>query len=123
MVQQMAKTCFVIMPFSATNQPSMRKEDWDEVFEHTFKPVVEAAGYACTRSDPRPGNFVKDIIQSLYSAEIVLADLTGRKPNVFYELGIRHALRRGTIIVAQSVDDIPSDLRSYWCCTYGWRTA
>lgn len=101
----------------------MTDGQWTEIFENTFRPAIEAVGYACQRSALQPGNFVKDILQSLNVADIVLADLSGRKPNVFYELGIRHALKRhGTILVAQSIDDIPSDLRSYSCIQYGWTT-
>lgn len=95
------KTCFVIMPFSGTDDPKMRESQWTEVFQHTFKPAIEAAGYACVRSQVRTGNFVKDIIESLWKADLVVADLTGSKPNVFYELGIRHSLKRRTIMVAQ----------------------
>ena len=49
--------------------------------------------------------------------------MTDRKCEVFYELGIRHALRRGTIIVSQRTDHVTSDLRGYWFLTYGLRPA
>src|SRR5439155_4691700 len=45
-------------------------------------------------------------------------DLTGQNPNVFYELGVRHALHPRTILIAQSLDDIPSDLREYRTIVY-----
>jgi hypothetical protein len=48
----------------------------------------------------------------------VIADLTDKNPNVFYELGVRHALRPRTILIAQSLDDIPSDLREYRTIVY-----
>lgn len=117
-----AKTCFVIMPFSGTDDPTMGEAEWTEVFTNTFKPAIEATGYLCNRSQIRTGSFVRDILESLWKADLVVADLSGRKPNVSYELGIRHSLKHKTIIVAQAVDYIPSDLRSYWCTAYGWRT-
>ena len=48
----------------------------------------------------------------------MVADLTGAKPNVYYELGIRHALRTGTIIITQNFDALPSDLRGYYVFEY-----
>src|SRR5439155_8230123 len=66
----------------------------------------------------RAGSFIKDILESLFSSFVVIADLTGQHPNVFYELGVRHALRPRTILIAQSLDDIPSDLREYRTIEY-----
>lgn len=48
----------------------------------------------------------------------MLADLSGQNPNVFYELGVRHSLRPRTILIAQNLDDIPSDLREYRTIIY-----
>jgi hypothetical protein len=117
-----APFCFVIMPFSATENPKLRAEDWTEIFEGTFRPAAEALKYTCSRSTLRPGNFVQDILQSLNIADVVIADLTGQRSNVFYELGIRHTLRSGTVLVTQELSDIPSDLRSYGAIQYGWKT-
>lgn len=117
-----AKTCFVIMPFSETKRPKFSAQQWTDLFDCVIRPAVEEAGYVCTRSQPRSGNFLKGILASLNSADIVLADLTGKKANVFYELGIRHSLRLRTILCARAPSDIPSDLRSYWCEIYDCST-
>ncbi|HKV78275.1 MAG TPA: hypothetical protein VJP02_09060 [Candidatus Sulfotelmatobacter sp.] len=66
---------------------------------------------------------IATIIEGLVQAEVVIADVTDRNANVFYELGVRHALRRGTILVSQGTDHVPSDLRGYWFLTYGLRPA
>ena len=67
-----------------------------------------------------PGNFIKGIVQDIFRSSVVIADLTGNRPNVYYELGIRHALQTGTLIITQDVDSIPSDLRSYYCFQYSY---
>jgi hypothetical protein len=66
---------------------------------------------------------VAGIIRSLNDAHVVLADLTDRNANVFYELGVRHALADRTIIVAQDRSDIPFDLIGYASHVYDWRSA
>jgi hypothetical protein len=94
------------------------KAEWDAVYEHLFAPAIKAAGFLPVRSRPTIGNLVKGIINDLWSADAVLADLTGQKANVFYELGVRHALRGRTIIIARDKKDIPFDLQSYAWHTY-----
>ena len=112
------KLCFVIMPFSSTNRCST--EDWTAIFENVHKPAITGSGhgYKCERSKIRTGAFIKDIILQLNQADVVLADLTDMNPNVFYELGVRHALKNRTILVSQTMDDIPSDLKQYGIILY-----
>ncbi|MCH7553864.1 MAG: hypothetical protein IIC82_07705, partial [Chloroflexi bacterium] len=117
------KECFVIMPFSATD--TCDEEEWTDIFENLFKPSVEEAGlgYTCRRSSAVRGNLIKDIINDLYDCHVVIADLTDKNPNVFYELGVRHALRPRTLLIAQKKTDIPSDLQGYANYVYKWKTA
>ncbi|MBI3782933.1 MAG: hypothetical protein HY270_05985 [Deltaproteobacteria bacterium] len=117
---QQGRICFVIMPFSKS--ASGTEEEWTQVFEQLIKPAVEAASYNCRRSAATRGSLIKGIIQDLDASWVVLADLTDRNPNVFYELGVRHALKDRTILVAQNRDDIPFDLQSYANHVYDWRT-
>src|SRR6266481_3601010 len=93
--------CFVIMPFSDTHHgtpPNDRKisaAQWTYIYEEWIKRAVESypsSKWRCKRSPAQPGNFVKGIVQDLSTADLVIADLTGQRPNVYYELGIRHAL-------------------------------
>ena len=118
----MPKTCFVIMPFSKT--ASCTKREWTEVFENVLKPAIEDAGldYECRRSTATRGNIVKAILQYLNEAYIVLADLTDRNANVFYELGVRHSLKDRSILIAQKKEDIPFDLQTYAYHVYDWKT-
>jgi len=117
-----SRLCYVIMPFSAT--ASCSEDQWTEIFDHLIKPAVEKAGlgYECRRSDANLGNIIKAIVQSLEEAHVVIADLTDQNPNVFYELGVRHALSDRTILLAQNIDAIPFDLRPYATHVYSWNT-
>ncbi|MCP4340830.1 MAG: response regulator [Desulfobulbaceae bacterium] len=116
------RKCFVIMPFSKTS--SCRSKDWTEIYCNVIKPAVEGAGfnYKCMRSDGLAGNIIEDILDNLNRADLVIADLTDRNPNVFYELGVRHALRRGTILITQKIAHVPFDLVPYAIQEYRWIT-
>jgi len=108
---------FVIMPFSGTECCS--EEKWNEIYEHIFIPAIENSGYKCERALPSTGSLIESIIYKLKESSIVLADITDKNPNVFYELGVRHSLSNRTIIVAQDPKYIPSDLKGYWAIIYG----
>ncbi len=115
------KTCFVIMPMS--DSASCSNREWEEVFTRVIKPAAEACGFVCTRSKGMAGNIIKLILDDLNRADLVIADLTDRNANVFYELGVRHTLRDSTILLAQSIErDAPFDLRPYSVIEYGWKT-
>ncbi len=114
------QTCFVISPIGREGTETHR--DFREVLDYVIVPAVRRSGYTLEvlRADDieRPGSFIKDILQQLLNSFVVIADLTNQNPNVFYELGVRHALSPRTILIAQSVDDIPSDLREYRTIVY-----
>lgn len=119
----MARICFVIMPFSQTD--SCAEDEWTAVFETLIKPAVEGdgnLGYECRRSTATRGNLVRGILEDLQAAHVVIADLTDRNANVFYELGVRHALTDRTIIISQNRNHIPFDLQNYASHEYDWRT-
>jgi hypothetical protein len=100
------RTCFVVMPFG--------RADLDIVYEDFVRPVLEAScGLICERADDLFGSNVimEDIRSSIVQAHIVLADLTGKNANVFYEVGIAHTVNRPVLLLAQSMDDVPFDLR------------
>jgi len=114
------ETCFVISPIG---KPGTEKHTrFKEILDYVIKAAVKASGYnlQVLRADDidRAGSFIKDILESLYGSYVVIADLTEQNPNVFYELGVRHALSPRTILIAQSIDDIPSDLREYRTIVY-----
>jgi hypothetical protein len=100
------KTCFVLMPF---------REGLREIYTDVYVPVCQQNNIRCWRVDEiaRPGSITRDIVEGILDADLILADLTGRNPNVFYELGISHATGNKTIMTAQSRDDVPFDIASY----------
>ena len=93
----MSKTCFVIMPFGKDKD---KQSFYTSVYESIIFPAASKCHYEVNRVDTKPsnvGNITKNIIHDLVYSDIVIADLSEGNANVFYELGIRHAIRSGTI--------------------------
>jgi tetratricopeptide (TPR) repeat protein len=103
---------FVAMPFGVkpaptdaggkTPDPNPQVIDFNRVYSEYIRPALELAGLEPFRADEetRAGHIITDMFQELLVADLVVADLTIENPNVWYELGIRHALRaRGVVIV------------------------
>jgi hypothetical protein len=111
------KHCFVIMPFS-TRGDKHTTEYWADFFSNFIKPAVENLGYACSRSSANPGNIMKAIVKELVNSDVVLAVLTDYNPNVWYELGTRHSLRHGTIMMLERGQNIPFDIAPYGVICY-----
>ena len=114
----MEKTCFVVMPFGG---------QFDEIYSEIYKPAIQAMGLKPLRADDIYDNrpIIQDIKQSIQNADIILAEVTGRNPNVNYELGIAHALDKEVIIITSNSEDVPSDYRHYRYLQYnssgiGW---
>lgn len=113
----MHKRCFVIMPFSQTTEKHTAVY-WDNFFLKFIKPAVEKFGYSCSRSKAQPSNIIKDILKELLEVKLVLAVLTDYNANVWYELGIRHALRKGTIMIIEEGEKLPFDISQYGVIMY-----
>ena len=110
-VKPQSGVCFTIMPFGG----------WlDDYYSEIYVPAIKAAGLSPHRADDlfRPSTIVNDIWDYTRKARVLLADLTGKNPNVFYELGLAHALAKPAILLAESMDDIPFDLRSLRIIVY-----
>lgn len=87
---------------------------FDTYYESIYCPAIESAGLTPRRADDlmRPSTIVHDIWEYTREAKIVLADLTGQNPNVFYELGLAHAIAKPAILLTESLNDVPFDLRA-----------
>jgi hypothetical protein len=111
--------CFVVSPIGQTG--TERHEVFAHVLDDLIRPVAETAGFEIVRADEihHTGPFLRDVVNYLATADVVVADLTGHNPNVFYELGVRHALSRRTILIAREQEDIPADLAQYRTLIYG----
>lgn len=96
------KRCFVVMGFGVkTDLATGRQLDLNKSYKYLIKPVVENKGLVCIRADEfqHSGPIDLYMYQELLDADIVIADISTANVNAFYELGIRHALRRRTTIV------------------------
>ena len=104
------KICFVICPIGEENSPIRKRSD--EIFKHIIKDIVEQYGYNAVRADQiaKPGFITMQILQSLVDSELVIADLSGHNPNVFYELAIRHATQKSVIQIIEKDEKIPFDI-------------
>jgi len=116
------RLCFVIMPFGDRKRDPDKHEMWTELYEDVIHPTVEESdqGLCCLKANEiaRPGNIVRDIVEHLYSADLVIAEMTDQNPNVFYELGVRHSLAGPTILISQDLSDVLFDLRGYRIIPY-----
>jgi hypothetical protein len=95
---------FILMPFDPT---------LDLVYLKHIRPVMSEMGLRVARADDffTTGSIMTDIWSAINRAEFVIADCTGRNPNVFYEIGLAHARGKDTILLTQTIDDVPFDLR------------
>jgi hypothetical protein len=107
---QNGKTCFVICPIGEDGTLVRRRSD--KILRHILSPVLEAAGYTVERADniDEPGLITRQIIQRILEAPLVIADLTGHNANVFYELALRHVLRKPVIHLIERGQPIPFDI-------------
>ena len=94
---------FVAMPFGTKKNANGEDIDFNRVYDDLIYPAVTAAGLEVFRADKetRAGDIRSDMFQELLMADLVVADLTVDNPNVWYEVGVRHALRsRGVVILS-----------------------
>lgn len=98
------KLCFILMPFD-------RK--FNQVYSQGIKPAVRKAKMNAKRADEIFAStpVVQDIWEYINKASLVIADVTDRNPNVFYEVGLSHALPKLLIILTQNKEDVPFDLQ------------
>ena len=92
--------CFVLMPFD---------ESFQDVYQLGIKQACEDVGAYCERVDEQifEERILDRIFNQIAKADLVIADMTGRNPNVFYEVGYAHALDKPTILLTSNAADIP----------------
>jgi tetratricopeptide (TPR) repeat protein len=108
-----ARRAFVIMPFGEKKAADGAVIDFNIVYRELLAPAITAAGLAPHRADAdrRGGSIHLEMFQDLLLAEFVVADLTIDNPNVWYEIGVRHALRAGgTVLIYAQRDRLPFDI-------------
>jgi hypothetical protein len=104
------RTCFVIAPIGAPDSEERRRSD--QVLKHIISPAAKECGYDTVRADQisEPGMITSQVIQHVVQDPLVIADLTGRNPNVFYELAIRHAVHKPVVQIINASEKIPFDV-------------
>ena len=83
------------------------------IWQTCIKKAVAEEGDECSRADDifAPGSVIDDVVQSIQRADYLIAELSERNPNVYYELGLAHALGKKVILITQTLDTLPFDLR------------
>jgi hypothetical protein len=102
---QATDSCFVMMPFA---------EPLGGYYATVYQPAIEKAKLKPVRADAEifgTGKIIDQIWAGIHSARVLVAELTGRNPNVLYELGLAHALRKPVVLVSSNEDDVPFDVR------------
>jgi hypothetical protein len=104
-------TCFVMMPFGTW---------FDTYYTDIYIPAIREAGFEPVRADElfTTGSVVEQVWDQIEKSKVLLADLSGKNPNVFYELGLAHAARKPVVFTAADLDDVPFDLRHLRVITY-----
>lgn len=99
------RSCFVLMPFTG---------EVEDIYRHVIVPTLHDLGYGVARADSfvSAGNIIQDILQAMLEADIIVAEVTGRNANVFYELAVAHTLGKPTIMLTRDYQDIPFDLKA-----------
>lgn len=100
------KSCFVLMPFN--NEFNLQ-----EIYQDSVKKVIESLGFTCKRADDiyETKPIVETIWEQINKSKFIIADLTNKNANVFYELGVAHTVGKEVILLSQNIDDVPFDLR------------
>lgn len=104
--------CFVIMPFGKTT-PEHTEKYWTEHYRTFLKPLIEEnINLQAYRSKPLRVDILREIITSLVTSPVVVADLTDHNCNVYWELGVRQSYKHGTVTIAQQGTELPFDIGS-----------
>ncbi len=102
--------CFVIAPIGHAGTPERLHSD--EVFTRIIEPAARECDYEPKRADhwDSPGLIHYDMIESIAKSPLVIANLSGNNPNVYYELALRHTLEKPVIIIAPDYENLPFDV-------------
>jgi hypothetical protein len=103
--------CFILMPFASKFQ---------SIYDKHIKPTVRRAGLTCVRADDIQGTnqITWDIWEYINRSRFLVAELTDQNPNVFYELGLAHALSKDVVLITQSMEFVSFDLKAIRCIVY-----
>jgi hypothetical protein len=120
-ISERKRTCFVIMPFGEKKDLDGKDIDFDDIYRFFFKKAIEDLGIECVRCDEieEAGSIHEKMFEHIYHADIVVVDITTSNANVYYELGIRHALAKGvTVLIRRKGTMIPFNIQGLQVVEY-----
>jgi len=102
--------CFFIAPIGGIDSEIRKRSD--QLLNHVIRPAAQVFEYEAIRADQisEPGIITTQVVQHIMDDAMVVADLTGKNPNVFYELAIRHAIRKPYVQIIQRGEEKPFDV-------------
>jgi hypothetical protein len=110
-VEEKANKAFVFMPFS---------NELQNIYTYGIKETLEDLGWTCHRSDEKfdTPEIICTICKNVQESSLIFADLTGRNPNVFLEVGLAFGLEKRVVFLSQNPDSIPFDTRTFRTLIY-----
>jgi hypothetical protein len=99
------ETCFVMQPFASPH---------GDYYEKIFRPAIEKTGLQAVRADADifgTGKIIDQVFMGIKAAKVLVSELSTRNPNVFYELGLAHAMSKPVVLVSSNEPDVPFDLQ------------
>ena len=98
-------------------------DDLDTVYHDLIRSPLEDRGHTVNRADDisKDQSILRTIVHGIKDADLIIADLTGRNPNVYYELGVAHDMRKPTLHIVQDYDDLAFDVRPFNAIRYSTR--
>ncbi|MCO4327070.1 hypothetical protein MTR00_08140 [Staphylococcus agnetis] len=112
------KKCFVVCPIGADD--SKERAQSDSLLKYILEPVLNEFNFEVIRADKinSPSIITDDILKHLNESELVICDMSSHNPNVFYELGYRHAINKTCITMVHKDESIPFDLNQHRTIKY-----
>lgn len=104
-INMQEKSIFVIMPFDAM---------FNDIYQIGIKETMISLGYKCSRADEifhTHDIMCRGICKPIQESSYIVADMTNKNANVFFELGLAYGFEKNVLLIANSIDDIPFDLR------------
>lgn len=97
---------FIVMQFG---------NPYDDLYSSVIKPVCEQVGLQVERADEAlgPGLIIRDVERAILEAQVIIADISPANPNVYYEVGYAHALRKPTVLIADLPTKLPFDVSAF----------
>ena len=117
----MLKKCFFIAPIGQEDSEIRKRSD--QIFSYVIDKAAKQLGYKAIRGDhiPQPGIINSQVIEHLIEDEVAIADLTGKNPNVYYELAIRHGVNKPVINIKDVSESLAFDIVGMRTIDVDWR--